>query len=61
MAKISIDDALWERVRKAAAALGYSSPEEFVAHCIDNELKRSKVEEAEEVVAKQLRGLGYIE
>ncbi len=61
MAKITIDDALLDRARKAATALGYSSLEEFVAHCVDNELKRTKVEDAEEIVAKQLRGLGYIE
>jgi hypothetical protein len=61
MAKINIDDALFARSRQAASALGYSSVEEFVQHCIEKELKGLKLEEAEEQVAKQLRGLGYIE
>ena len=37
------------------------SVEEFVAHCIENELKKLKVDEVEGQVADQLRGLGYIE
>ena len=54
MAKITIDDALVERARKAAAAVGYSSVEEFVAHCLDNELKKLKIDEAED--SGQTRG-----
>jgi hypothetical protein len=61
VAKITIDDALLARIKQAAAALGYSSPEEFVVHCVEKELKGLKLEEAEEQVARQLRGLGYIE
>ena len=61
MAKVSIDDALYDRAKKAAASVGYSSVEEFVVHCLENELKRLKLDEAEEQVSKQLRGLGYIE
>ena len=61
MAKINIDPALYERAKQAAATAGYSSVEEFVAHCVENELKKLKVDEAEAQVADQLRGLGYIE
>jgi hypothetical protein len=61
MTKIKIESALFDRAEKAAQTAGYSSVEEFVAHCIENELKRLKVEEAEGQVADQLRGLGYIE
>ncbi len=61
MAKINIDPNLYYRAKKGADAAGYSSVEEFVAHCIENELKKLKVEETEEQVSKQLRGLGYIE
>jgi hypothetical protein len=61
MAKINLDDALLARARDAAAALGYSSVEELVAHCVEKELKGLKLEEAEDKVAQQLRGLGYIE
>jgi hypothetical protein len=59
--KINIEQALYDRAKQAADAAGYSSVEEFVAHCIENELKKLKVDEAEDQVSKQLRGLGYIE
>jgi hypothetical protein len=61
MAKINIEPGLYDRAKKAADAAGYSSVEEFVAHCIENELKQVEVDEAEDQVSKQLRGLGYIE
>lgn len=61
MAKIKLDDSLVERATRAAQTAGYSSVEEFVAHCVENEVKRLKVADAEQQVADQLRGLGYIE
>jgi len=61
MAKIQIDSALYDRAKRAAEAAGYSSVEEFIAHCIENELKKAKADESESQVADQLRGLGYIE
>jgi hypothetical protein len=61
MAKINIDSALYDRAKQAAAATGYSSVDEFVVHCLENELKKIKTDEAESQVADQLRGLGYIE
>jgi hypothetical protein len=61
MEKVKIDDALFERAKRAAAEAGYSSVEEFVAHCIENELKKVETDRAEGKVADQLRGLGYIE
>jgi hypothetical protein len=61
MAKVKIDDGLFDRAEKAATAAGYSSVDEFVAHCVENELRKSKIDEAEAQVADQLRGLGYIE
>jgi hypothetical protein len=61
MSKIKIEDALFERAQRTAEKAGYSSVEEFVSHCIENELQKLKVEEAETQVADQLRGLGYIE
>jgi hypothetical protein len=59
--KIKIDSGLLERARRAAAMVGYSSVEEFIAHCVEKELKKLEVEEAEGKVTDQLRGLGYIE
>jgi hypothetical protein len=61
MAKVKIDDGLFERAQRAASAAGYSSVEEFVAHCVENELKKLEADRAEGQVADQLRGLGYIE
>jgi hypothetical protein len=61
MAKLNIDSGLYDRAKSAASSAGYSSVEEFVAHCIENELRKLQVDEAEEQVADQLRGLGYIE
>jgi hypothetical protein len=59
--KIKIESGLLERARRAAAAAGYSGVEEFVAHCVENELKKLEGDAAEKQVADQLRGLGYIE
>ena len=61
MPSVKIDQGLYDRAKQAAQAAGYSSVEEFVAHCIENELQKLKVDEAEGRVADQLRGLGYIE
>ena len=61
MVKVKIDPGLYDRAKQAAQAAGYSSVEEFVAHCIENELQKLKIDEAEGHVADQLRGLGYIE
>lgn len=61
MAKIKLDDALYDRARRAAETAGYSSVDEFIAHCIENELQKQTVDDAEGRVADQLRGLGYIE
>jgi hypothetical protein len=61
MAKIQIDSALYDRAKRASDAGGYSSVEEFIAHCIENELKKTKADDSESQVADQLRGLGYIE
>jgi hypothetical protein len=61
MAKINLDSGLYDRAKQAAETAGYSSVDEFVAHCIENEIKKLKIDEAEAQVADQLRGLGYIE
>jgi hypothetical protein len=61
MVKVKIDANLFDRAKRAATAAGYSSVEEFIAHCIENELQKRHAEEAESQVADQLRGLGYIE
>jgi metal-responsive CopG/Arc/MetJ family transcriptional regulator len=61
MAKIKIDSKLFDRVKKATEAAGYSSVEEFITHTIEKELAKYEAPESDEKVAEQLRGLGYIE
>ena len=61
MAKVKIEDSLYDRAKRAAETAGYSSPDEFIADCVEKEIKRLKVEEDEAKVSDQLRGLGYIE
>ena len=61
MAKVVIKDSLYQRCNQAAASDGYSSTEEFIEHAIENELKRVEVDQSEQQVEEQLRGLGYIE
>ena len=61
MAKIKIDSALLARAKDAAESAGYSSVEEFITYLIETELAKSQSSDADEKVADQLRGLGYID
>jgi len=62
MAKVKLEDSLLDRARRAAESAGYSSIDEFIADCVEKEIKRLKVEVEDEAhVSDQLRGLGYIE
>ena len=47
MVKVKIDPGLFDRAKRAAAAAGYSSVEEFIANCIEKEIQRLKVEKDE--------------
>jgi hypothetical protein len=61
VAKVKIEDALFDRAKRAAQTAGYSSVEEFIADCIEKQIQRLKVEQDETEVTDQLRGLGYVE
>ena len=61
MAKVKINSNLFDRVKNAVEAAGYSSVEEFVTHIIENEVAKYETDDTDEKVADQLRGLGYIE
>lgn len=61
MAKIKIDDALYERVKKVAQLAGYAAPEEFVVHVIEKELSVLESASTDAEVTERLRGLGYLE
>ncbi len=59
-AKVKLDKALFDKVKKYAGLAGYSSPEEFVVHCLEKEIAKLEESDSEEEVKKKLKGLGYI-
>ncbi len=58
--KVKLDKDLMEKVKKFAEISGYSSPEEFVTHCLEKEISQLEESDSEEEVKKKLKGLGYI-
>jgi metal-responsive CopG/Arc/MetJ family transcriptional regulator len=59
-AKVKLDKELMDKVKKYAELAGYSSPEEFVTHCLEREISRLEESDSEDEVKKKLKGLGYI-
>ncbi len=59
-AKIKVDKDLMDQVKKYAKMAGYSSPEEFVTHCLEKEIAKLEESDSEEEIKKKLKGLGYI-
>jgi metal-responsive CopG/Arc/MetJ family transcriptional regulator len=59
-AKVKLDKELFEKIKKIAKIAGYSSPEEFVTHCLEKEITKLEESDSEEEVKKKLKGLGYI-
>jgi hypothetical protein len=59
--KIKLESSLYDRAKRAAAAAGYSSVDEFIANCVEKEIQRLQTDEHEGRVSDQLSGLGYIE
>jgi len=60
--KLKLDAALLERLKAAAAACGYSSPEEMVMHVLQREVDKLAPADGEtpEEVRRKLEGLGYM-
>jgi metal-responsive CopG/Arc/MetJ family transcriptional regulator len=58
--KIKLEKDLMDKVRKFAQISGYSSPEEFVVHCLEREIATLEESDTEEEIKKKLKGLGYI-
>ena len=58
--KVKLDKALFDRVGAFAKMAGYSSPEEFIAHCLEKEVAKLDEADSEEEIKKKLKGLGYI-
>ena len=61
MAKVKIDDALYDRVKKISELAGYASADEFVVHVIEKELSTLESASSDAEVTERLRGLGYLE
>ncbi len=59
-AKIKLDKDLMDKVKKYAKMAGYSSPEEFIVHCLEKEIAKLEESDSEEEIKKKLKGLGYI-
>ncbi len=62
MAKIKIDDPLYDRMKKVAQLAGYSSADEFIIHVLEREL--AELESggtSDDQVIDRLKGLGYLE
>ncbi|HVW87527.1 MAG TPA: hypothetical protein VHB50_22725 [Bryobacteraceae bacterium] len=58
---VKLPQSLYDRARAAAERAGYSSVDEFILHAIEKELVHLEEAEAKEAIAKQLKGLGYLE
>ncbi len=59
-AKVKLDKDLLHKVKKYADISGYSSPEEFITHCLEKEIASLEESDSEEEIKKKLKGLGYI-
>lgn len=57
---VKLDNEILDKVKKYAAIAGYSSPEEFITHALEKELKQLEGADSEEEIKKRLKGLGYI-
>jgi metal-responsive CopG/Arc/MetJ family transcriptional regulator len=58
--KVKLDKDLLDKVKKYADMSGYSSPEEFITHCLEKEISSLEESDSEEEIKKKLKGLGYI-
>ncbi len=58
---IKIDKETWARLKRCAAAGGYSSPEELVNHLLSKELSKFEDTDSEEEIVRKLQGLGYLD
>ena len=59
--KVRIAPELYERLKKTAAAGGYSTVEEFITHVLEQAAAETERVESEAEVRKRLQGLGYVD
>lgn len=58
---IKLKKDLLAKVKRVAAAGGYSSPEEFVEHVLEREIAKLDDAQSDEEIVRKLKGLGYID
>jgi metal-responsive CopG/Arc/MetJ family transcriptional regulator len=58
---IELDKELWARVQQHSEAAGYSSPQEFVQHLIEQALAKADEPVSEEEAGRKLQGIGYLD
>jgi len=58
---IKLSPEMWDRIKRVSEAGGYSSPQEFVEHVLDRELKKLEEAESDAEIVKKLQGLGYLD
>ena len=61
MTNIKLKKDLLSKVKKVAAAGGYSSPEEFIEHVLEREIAKLEDAQSDEEIGRKLKGLGYID
>jgi metal-responsive CopG/Arc/MetJ family transcriptional regulator len=61
MTTIKLKKDLLMKVKRVAAAAGYSSPEEFIEHVLEREIAKLEDAESDEEIIRRLKGLGYID
>ncbi len=58
---VKLNKDLWTKVKRVAAAGGYSSPEEFVVHVLEREIAKLDDDQSDDEIVNKLKGLGYID
>lgn len=61
MAKIKLDNDLYDRIRKMSETAGYASPDEFIVYVLEKELSMLESAGSDDKVTERLKGLGYLE
>jgi len=58
---IKLNKDLAGKIKRVAAAGGYSSPQEFVEHVLEREVAKLDDTQSDEEILRKLKGLGYID
>jgi hypothetical protein len=58
---VKLNKDLAGKIKKVAAAGGYSSPQEFVEHVLEREVAKLDDAQSDEEILRKLKGLGYID